>query len=86
MRVETVPTRFSGEVLAARIEHEKRALRTLRTAAFGSWQSFVSSHGLEATNRSLRHSRRLDPSGDMGGESAAATPPPPPPTGAVKQP
>ena len=59
--VEDVPGALSGEALAERKAHEKAGLKTLRTAPFGAWASFVGEHGLEACNKSLRWSRMLPP-------------------------
>ena len=57
--VERVKAALTGEALAARKEHEAKALQTLRTAPFGAWLEFIKAHGVEAANRSLRWSRRL---------------------------
>lgn len=70
---------FGCDSLDSRLSHEQAALKTLRTAPFGEWLEFLRSHGLEACNRSLRHSRRLGSSFWPAGGSAPPTPAPPKP-------
>lgn len=55
--VECVPAALAPDLLAARCAREKAALTALRKAPFGTWLDFIRSKGLEACNRSLRHSR-----------------------------
>ena len=83
MRVQEHAGVLVGPALAARKEHEKQGLKTLRTAPFGAWADFVTAHGLEACNRSLRWSRALGsvtydsavPGGTVFAAPSAAQPP-----------
>lgn len=73
-RVEETPGAIAGEARTQRVEHEKKSLRMLRNEPFGAWQAFVQKHGLAATNKSLRWSRRLAPSSDDAAQHAIIVP------------
>ena len=60
-RVEECASTLAADALAQRREHEKKALKTLRTEPFGAWAAFLQDHGLTACNKSLRWSRTLTP-------------------------
>ena len=75
--VEEVPSPLEPDALRARVLHEKAALDTLRKAPYGTWLGFVREHGLEACNRSLRHSRRLRPAPSSSSSSDTAPSAPP---------